>query len=247
MKNAVSSADPAPSDGVAAVDRAFVILRAVEMATEAVSLSELSRVTGLYKSTILRLIASLERAALLVQRPDLRYELGPFAFRLGRAYDTSHDLKDRVLEVLERLVRNGTESASFHVHYDDAHRLCLFRVNSHHSTLDNVKSGDLLPIDRGAPAKVIDHCMRGAGQEDIVRGGARRLIFTSFGERNPACAAVACPTFGANGQFVGALSLSGPLERFTEERTAQMGRQLLAEGEALSRALGGRWPQAMEK
>lgn len=228
----------AASDGVAAVDRAFAILRAVEASSEPVSLSELSRLTGLYKSTILRLVASLARAALLVQRPDLKYELGPFAFRLGRAFDASHNLKERVVDALERLVRDGTESASFHVRYDDEKRLCLFRVNSDHSTLDNVNAGDLLPIDRGAPAKVINHYTPLSGHP--VQDGVHP-VFTSFGERNPACAAVACPVFGANAQFLGAISLSGPLERFSDEAVERMSRQLLEQGKALTLSLGGRW------
>jgi DNA-binding IclR family transcriptional regulator len=225
--------------GVAAVDRAFLVLTAVEAAHEPVSLSELSRLTGLYKSTILRLIASLERAALLVQRPDLKYELGPFAFRLGRAFDASHKLKERVIDVLERLVAQGTESASFHVRYDDTQRLCLFRVNSRHSTLDNVKAGDLLPLDRGAPAKAIRYFTPLTGQP--VEHEAP-LVFTSFGEREPSCAAVSCPVFGAHHQFIGALSLSGPLERYSKEAVASMTKLLLPEAQNLTRALGGRWP-----
>lgn len=227
------------ADGVAAVDRALVIVAAVESAAAPVSLSELSRQTGLYKSTILRIVASLEKGALVVQRPDLKYELGPLAFRLGRAYDASHPLRERVLETLDRLVAQGTESASFHVHYDDEQRLCLFRVDSRHSTLDNVKAGDLLPLGRGAPAKVINRYFGHAGGP---LPSDSPLVFTSFGERNPSCAAVSCPVFGSGNQFVGALSLSGPLERYTDEAIAHMTPLLLEAGRALSERLGGRWP-----
>jgi DNA-binding IclR family transcriptional regulator len=240
----ITGTDATAPEGVAAVDRAFLILKTVESLPEPVSLSELSRLTGLYKSTILRLLASLTRAALVVQRPDLKYELGPFAFRLGRAYDTSHKLKERVLDVLERLVRNGSESASFHVRYDEEKRLCLFRVNSHHSTLDNVKAGDLLPADRGAPAKVINRYATHVVGLASIKGDppSASLIFTSFGERNPSCGAVACPIFGDHAQFLGALSLSGPLERFSDDAVARMSVQLSEEGRQLTHALGGRWP-----
>ena len=47
------------SQGVAAVNRALSILQAFEGETEALTLALLARRTGLYKSTLLRLIASL--------------------------------------------------------------------------------------------------------------------------------------------------------------------------------------------
>ncbi|MES1926562.1 helix-turn-helix domain-containing protein [Salinisphaera sp. T31B1] len=229
------------SGGVAAVDRALQILTAVESASESPSLSELSRVTGFYKSTILRLIVSLERAALIVQRPDLRYELGPLAFRLGRAYDASHQLEEHVLATLHRLVERDTQSASFHMRYNDRQRLCLFRVNSHHSILDNVKTGDLLPLSHGAPAKVIQHFHPLSGQ---ALDSETPLLFRSTGERDPSCAAVAAPVFAAHGLFVGALSLSGPRACFDDDAVAWMSDVLVEEARQLTTALGGDWPAA---
>ena len=227
------------AEGAAAVNRALAIVAAVESAGAPISLSDISRVTGLYKSTILRLIASLEKGALVVQRTDLKYELGPFAFRLGRAYDASHPLRERVLETLGWLVAQGTESASFHVRYDDERRLCLFRVDSQHSTLDNVKAGDLLPLERGAPARVINYYLRLVGTP-LPKDAP--LVIASFGERNPSCAALSCPVFSNDDHFIGALSLSGPRERFSDETIAQMTPLLLEAGRTLSERLGGRWP-----
>ena len=50
---------PNPQGGVAAVNRALSILVAFDGQAAPLSLSELSRGTGLYKSTILRLLESL--------------------------------------------------------------------------------------------------------------------------------------------------------------------------------------------
>ena len=51
--------------GVAAVNRALSILLAFEKSVEGMTLAEISAVTGLYHSTILRLCASLEHSLLL--------------------------------------------------------------------------------------------------------------------------------------------------------------------------------------
>lgn len=225
-------------DGAAAVDRALTIVAALEANPAAMTLAELARRTGMYKSTLLRLLASLERSTLVVRRPDQRYALGPFAFRLGRAYEAAHQIQRYILPVMEALVEAGTESPSFHVWHDANSRLCLLRLDSHHSTLDRLRSGDLLPIDKGAPAKVL-RAFRNApdGIADVP------LIHTSFGERDPACAAVSVPVFGAGGVLVGALSLSGPRERFSAEALDRMCVPLREAAAQATRALGGTWPE----
>jgi len=224
-------------EGVAAVDRALALATALAAAGAPLTLSELADATGLYKSTVLRLMVSLERCALVVRRQDQRYVLGPLAFRFGRAYELSHHLKEFLLPLMEALVERGMESPSFHVTQDAETRLCLLRVDSRHSTLDRVRAGDTLPLARGAPGKVLRRWAGGSGN-----GADPPAVETSFGERDPLCGAVAAPVFGPGGQLLGALSLSGPLDRFTEPAVRRMSRPLLDAAQAATVALGGVWP-----
>lgn len=225
--------------GVAAVDRALSIVTVLETAGQAVSLAELSRQTGYYKSTILRLITSLQSFSLVIMRPDKRYSLGPLAFRLGRSFESNYHLREHVLPVLERLVAQGAESPSFHIRHDCNQRICLFRIDSKHSTLDSVHAGDLLPIDRGAPGTVIRQYEQPLGK---VAVSSMDVAIASVGERDPACASVAAPVFGADGEFYGALSLSGPRERFTKSSVRQMSPLLISACRAITTSLGGTWP-----
>ncbi|TWG81871.1 IclR family transcriptional regulator [Cupriavidus gilardii J11] len=225
------------SDGVAAVDRALSIALALAQSSAPMQLSELSRATGLYKSTLLRLLASLERANLVTRRADRRYMLGPLAFLFGRAFDASNGLREGLSPILDWLVAHGTESPSFHIQHGPEHRLCLLRVDSAHSTLDRVRVGDILPLRRGAAGKVLLAYAGAAPTADSP------LIFTSFGERDPLCGAVACPVFGPFGMLLGALSLSGPLERFSPAAVERMSALLLEAGERATEALGGTWPR----
>lgn len=70
--------------GVAAVDRAFLILSAFQEGDNPLSLALLARRTGLYKSTILRLMQSLIRAGFVVRLPDGNYVVGPAPSRLAK-------------------------------------------------------------------------------------------------------------------------------------------------------------------
>ncbi len=231
------STDGADGDGVAAVDRALKIVAALQEAARPLGLADLARATGLYKSTILRLLATLERNALVIRRTDSKYALGQFAFRLGQAFEATHHLKECVLPVLEWLVEQGTESPSFHIWHDDERRLCVFRIDSHHATLDRVRAGDFLPMRRGAAGKVLRIFRNG-----LADGREAPLIQVSHGERDPSCAAIACPVFGPDNVLVGALSLSGPLERFSAPALKKMSKPLIAAGERATEALGGTWP-----
>lgn len=221
---------------MAAVERALTIVEAVQAAPQgSLSLAELAGETGLYKSTLLRLLASLEHRALVVRRVDQRYGLGPLALRLGHAFEAQHPLEDRLAVILHELVEQGTESPSFHVRYDATRRLCLLRVDSHHSTLDRVRTGDLLPLDQGAAGRIL-LAWGDRGATTMPRPPATMV---SRGERDPLCGAVAAPVFGARGELAGALSLSGPLERFSPSSIARMRRLLVAAAGEATHALGG--------
>lgn len=229
----------AKSDGVAAVDRALLIATALANSPKALTLTELSLVTDMYKSTLLRLLASLERAGLVTHRLDKRYALGSLAFVFGRSFEQVHGLQGTLQPILQWLVEQGTESPSFHVRHDQNHRLCLLRIDSNHSTLDRVRPGDLLPLRKGAAGKAIVALEQGVPSGGMSSGA---LLFTSFGERDPLCGAVAAPVFGPSASLLGAISVSGPLERFSELAVERMKTLVLSAAQRATQGLGGRWP-----
>lgn len=225
------------TDGVAAVERALAIVGAIAVRTDPITLADLSRATGFYKSTLLRLIASLEKAALVIRRADGRYALGPYAHHLGRAYETTYRLTETILPLLQHLVEKGTESASFHGYHDAQSRVCLLRVDSFHSTLDRIRVGDLLPLDKGAAGRLLT-----AYLVDGLAPSKVGLVLTSMGERDPNCAAVASPVFGPDGDICGAISLSGPKERFSPAAVKKMSKLAQEAAASATRSLGGHWP-----
>ena len=87
---------------------------------ETLSLAALAEKTGFYKSTILRLAASLERFGYLAREPGGLYRLGPSLWRLGSLYRRSFDLGEHLRPELRRLVEATTETASFYVREERA-------------------------------------------------------------------------------------------------------------------------------
>lgn len=220
--------------GVAAVDRAFAILAAFRRGDRSLELTELAARTGLVKSTIMRLAVSLEDLGLLARQPDGTYRLGAETLRLGSVYQSSLDLEHHVMPVLEKLVEQTGESASFYVRRGKQ-RLCLFRVDSPHRLRLVVLAGETRPMDQSAIAQVL------RGYTHVTNGSDANQpqppLYTS-GATDPHTAAVAMPVYGADGRQVGALALSAPVARLTHERFAEIAPILMQMASDLSRSLG---------
>jgi DNA-binding IclR family transcriptional regulator len=222
--------------GVAAVERALAVLGAFRDGDVSLTLHELSQRTRLYKSTLLRLIASLSRRGCIVRLQDGSYQLGPMLVRWGSLYLTSVRVETHVTPVLQRLAAETGESATFYTRQGQA-RLCLARVDCTRSVRDHVKVGDILPLDRGAGGKVLvafDSSVRSKS----VRAPSSMIIVT-MRERDSEGAGMAAPVFGSGGELRGAISLSGLAMHFSEAAQPKLARSLLAGAADLTLRLGG--------
>ncbi|MFC3674301.1 IclR family transcriptional regulator [Ferrovibrio xuzhouensis] len=236
-----SSAPAKSSGGVDAVDRAVTILRCFSDRDPSLSLAELAARTGYYKSTILRLITSLERASFLVRLPDKSFALGSELMRLGAAYQHSFRLETHVRPALKSLLGETRESASFFIRDQDM-RICLFREDSAHTIRDHVREGDRLILNQGAAGHVLLRFDPAQNSELGLQAQFKDLPLFSYGERDAETAAAAVPVYAARGgrtSLAGALTISGPRTRFTPQTTPQIGKLLLEAGRNLSFALGG--------
>ena len=228
--------------GVAAVDRALAILEAFTDQDARLSLSELAKRTGLYKSTVIRLAKSLEKARFVMRAEDGSYRLGSKLLSLGSIYQKHFGTAEVVPQVLRQIVEELQEGASFYVR-DETHRLCLHRVDSRRAVRDTIHEGSRLPLTVGAAGHVILAFSGLSGERyDEIR---KHLYAASFGERDPETAAVACPVIGPGQQFVGALSVSGPRYRIEALGVAAILPVLFKHARNLSRTLGGN-PDAPE-
>src|SRR5262245_15110 len=109
----------AEAGGVAAVDRALLLLGAFREGDRSLALGDLAARAHLVKSTALRLLASLAHFGLVQRLEDGRYALGPEVARLQSIYTASFSLEEAVLPALRRLAERTRESAVYHVRQGD--------------------------------------------------------------------------------------------------------------------------------
>lgn len=238
----VADAHAAPG-GAAAVDRALSLLSAFRQGDTSLSLSELADRTQLYKSTVLRLLASLEHARLIQRLEDGSYGLGSEVARLNAVYAASFSMDRVVLPVMRELVAATRESAAYHVAQGEA-RLCLYRVDSPQPIRDHIKAGDVLPLNRGTGGRVLmafGAQRRGAGagalttkDKNLYARIREQGYFSAMGDRLAGVAGISAPVFKADGSLAAALTLTMPAERYDERHV----RKVLEAARKLSRQLG---------
>ena len=201
--------------GVDAVERALAILDCFGPHRPRQSLAEIAAGTGLYKSTILRLAASLIRFGYLVRDESGAYRLGPSAWRIGAAYRSGFQLADVMRPELKSLADTTGETASYYVREGGA-RTCLFRAEPERSIRHSVVEGTTMPLDRGASGKVLSAWAPDAPADAATIRAQGHAV--SLGERDPEVAAVAVPLLTAEGALLGALAVSGLVTRFGPDR-----------------------------
>lgn len=219
--------------GVAAAQRALSVLTCFRQGDDRISLAEIARRTGLVKSTILRLIVSLEQAGLIL-RVDDSYQLGSEILRLHSIYSASHGMDKIVIPILRDLAEHTQETAAFYIH-QDGQRFCLFRVNSPLALRLDIAPGSYRPMDNASSAQILR--MFGAWPDE--KPAIPALPIYTAGATNPHTASLSVPVLGAGQRLAGALTITGPMSRLTWEASTRIQDHVLRAAVQMSRALGG--------
>ena len=242
--NPSSSTPDATSGGVIAVTRALQILEAFRIGERHLSLAEISRRTRLHNTTVLRLARTLALSGYMVQREEGEWRLGPATGWLGARYQAGFDINNVVEPTLRELSQSTQESASFYVR-EGEERACIARVEGPQSVRHHVRIGMRLPLNLGAPGRVI---LAFSGESGAVYEDIRRRGFhISMGERESQVSSVAAPVFGLNWRLLGSMCISGPSSRLDKAQLEAHARTVMDAANRLSYALAGETSQETPK
>jgi DNA-binding IclR family transcriptional regulator len=225
---------------VAVLDKAVAILRAV--ADEPASLAELVARTELPRATAHRLATALEAHRLLRRTTAGAWAPGPALAELGRGGADLSELAGRHLAGL----RDATgESAQFYVR-DGGSRVCLAAAERASGLRDTVPVGARLPLTAGSAAHAL---LAFAPPEEVTpllpsaSFTARTLLDVrrrgwahSVAEREAGVASLSAPVRDGAGGVLGAVSISGPVERLGRRPSPEVVSAVLEAAVAISRA-----------
>lgn len=239
---------------VRAVERALDILLCFSGMETELGLSEISKRLGLHKSTVHRLLASLESKGFIRRHPSTeKYRLGWSVLELVSNLYQSDDVSSLVLPVMTRLRDLLGETISLYI-LSGHERIRIQAVESNQPVRRVANIGKRLPLFVGASGKVLlafsDLPIQELFDDPTFPSDLDRTEFlralqqtreqgyaVSIEEREPGAAAVAAPVFSRGGEILAALSVSGPSDRFTAESVERMADAVRKSASAVSKML----------
>jgi DNA-binding IclR family transcriptional regulator len=243
-----------PPQGAQAALRAVRLLKLFTNERPEMSLAELSRASGLNKTTTHRLLRALQSESLIDRNPATSaYSLGAGLMALGVQALASSDLRRRVRPVLRTLARETGETATLEVPFEDS-MLILDEVAGSHVLGSAGNIGTRWPIHATSTGKVwlafdesgIDrlgeklkpltpHTITDKSALQIQLAEIRRRGYAiTVDEIEEGFTAVATIIRGVLGDVQGALSIGGPTQRLTAARRAELGTVLCRAAQRLN-------------
>lgn len=245
---------------VRAVARAVDLLTALAASESILSIAELAERLGLHKSTVHRLLVTLERGGLVEQDATTgRYRLGLKLFELGSIVGRRLEIRHEAMPYLRKL----SEETGQTVHlvlpagYD---AIYVEKVENPRSIVTYSQIGRKLPLHATAAGKVLLAALPGAEQEQILKRGLP--AFTPHTITDPVVLrehlsrvskqgyaldneeleiglrCVAAPVCRSDGKVIASVSLSGLTVTVTPERLPELISAVKETAAAISRRLG---------
>jgi IclR family transcriptional regulator, KDG regulon repressor len=249
--------------GVQSLGRAFGILEEVARHREGVGLADLSKLVGLHNSTTFHLARTLVSLGYLRQEKDSkRYRIGRPLFALAASALDEIEMVNVATPVLEDLSRETGESGHFGVRMGDAvvviartsgpgafqltERVGVVRP-AHCTALGKIILASLRPeqlkrfLDRAelkpsTPKSITDAGMLMREIAEVQRIG----VAFDDGEFNTEVRCVAVPVTDFTGQVIGALGISGPIWRLSNQALQNHAKLVRAAANRLSTQLGAK-------
>lgn len=248
--------------GVQSLGRAFSILEEVARHREGIGLAELSKLVGLHNSTTFHLAKTLVSLGYLRQENNKRYRVGRPLFALAASALDEIEMVNVATPVLEDLSRETSESSHFAVRMGDAvvviartsgpgafqltDRVGVVRP-AHCTALGKIILASLSAeqlerfIDRAelkpsTPKSITDAGVLTREIAEVQRTG----VAFDDGEFNPEVRCVAVPVTDFTGKVIGALGISGPIWRLSNQSLHASAQVVQAAANRLSAEFGAK-------
>jgi len=242
------------------VDRALDILLCFNRNEPTLTLSQIAQRVRLPKSTVHRLLATLERKGFLRRiEEDGSYRLGWKLLELGFSVLEQTDLPRQVVPYMQRLVSEYRETVDFGI-LDGNTVLYLQVIESPQRVKISSAPGQRLPLFCTATGKAFLAFLPDAQVKEILRTGRRKYteytttdiptileqlrvtrergFAVSEQEYEIGINAVAAPILDVNRYPVAVMAIVGPTYRMTPERMLELGAVLRATTDEIAREAG---------
>lgn len=240
------------------VTRILAILESFDGGDPDRSLAEIARHARLSKPSAHRFLQALHHERCVVQDPgSRRYRIGPRVFELGMLFQRHLDVRREALPAMHRLRDASGETVVISALLD-GWLVVVDQLISHFELKLTQEMGRRYAPTAGATGRVLLAFLPPRAQARIIRAHAAGLpgrehqqfldrlavvrrdgMDVSASERIVGALALAGPVWGQHQEPVAALSITGPVSRFTAETFARTIPALKRALDEVSTALGG--------
>jgi DNA-binding IclR family transcriptional regulator len=249
--------------GVQSLGRAFAILEAVARHREGIGLAELSKLLGLHNSTTFHLAKTLVSLGYIRQERDSkRYRVGRPLFALAASALDEIEMVNLAKPIMEELSRETGESSHFAVRMGDA-VVVIARTSGPGAFQLADRVGVVRPAHCTALGKIIlaslrpDQLKRFLERVELKPSTKKSIIDPALllreiaevrrnaiafddGEFNLEVRCVAVPVYNFTGDVVGALGISGPIWRMSDQALQGRAKAVRAAANRLSHEFGAK-------
>lgn len=202
--------------GVEAVDKALQILNSFKQKRDELTLTEISKEIGQYKSTTSRLCNSLLNFGYIERLPNKKFKLGNAINRLINVYDDTFHVNHLIQKQLNLIKDKTNETASFWIKSYNA-RICILKSEPEKDMRHNLELGQPRSLERGSSGHIISTYY---GLNNINKNKVLKNEYSiSHGEIDPEKASVTVPILSKHKTLLGALSVSGHVSNFNRKKS----------------------------
>ena len=222
---------------------------------------EVARKTTLSPSTTGRIMVYMKEIRILNQDPETHlYMMGSKVLAWAGIYMVTSDVRTIALPVMVRLQEQTRETISLYI-LEGNERVCVERLESPETVRIVARVGRRIPLYAGSAGKVFLAFMPENRREmiledielipmteqtitdmDALRKNLNQIrekgYAVSRGEWIIDASGTAAPIFDQKGQITAAISISGPGQRFTDEKIKEIADLLVKETTQISFELG---------
>jgi DNA-binding IclR family transcriptional regulator len=252
-----------PSDASSVLNHIIAILDCFSVEQPSLGVREAARMANMTPSTAGRLMAEMKEVGILQQNPISRlYSMGSKTLTWAGVFTASLDLRSVAMPYMEELLQTTSETVTLYT-LEGNERLCVERLESHHNIRMVSRVGMRLPLYAGSAGKAILAFLPVEKREEILQNSSMKPFTrhtysdkdqlrnelekiriqgysVSHGEWLVDASGVATPCFGQGEAVIGALTISGPTSRFTEEKVKAYAVEVVKAAVIISQLMGSR-------
>ncbi|WP_413336712.1 IclR family transcriptional regulator [Brevibacterium sp. GP-SGM9] len=258
MPQQTSTSEPS-GRGASVIENTVAILRCFSPDRQELGVTEIAPRVGLHKSTVSRILASLEREGIVEQGSSRRYRLGLGIIAIAGPLLADLDVRRASYPILQNLTAETGETSALMV-WNGAESITVEQIPSAHEVKHTASLGSRYGTAHSASVQVFLAAGDAERARELIAAGtitelgdeaaiggyldklaevAERGYAINYGETSSEAVGIAAPVRDHRGETVAAILIPAPMFRVDAPTLERLSRSCVTAALKVTRSLGG--------